>query len=277
MALLLKFQAYPPAIFLALLLHGLMIYLVVNNSLGLNDFVEIERPTYINTTVLQENPQRLRRLEQLELQRAADQRALDDAEKARLAREQQREAQQREAREEQQRAERLNAEREAEQQRQLTAERERAQNEEVARNERLRQEREEQLRQEQARQLQADAARQAASQQRQTELANADNLTEAAYSAVIHDTVAANWSVPPSACNGMVVLLGISLVPTGEVIAVNIIERSGNDAFDRSARLAVERAGRFLELQSMPNDLFERKFRNFNLIFRPEDLFRECR
>ena len=47
---------------------------------------------------------------------------------------------------------------------------------------------------------------------------------------------------------------------------------SGNSAFDRSAINAVEKAGSFPELQNLPTREFEKTFRRFRLLFRPEDL-----
>ena len=73
----------------------------------------------------------------------------------------------------------------------------------------------------------------------------------------------------------MSVLLQINLVPTGEVISVNVLRSSGDAAFDRSAVQAVRRADRFPELQDMSIGLFERQFRQFNLLFKPEGLLRD--
>ena len=49
-------------------------------------------------------------------------------------------------------------------------------------------------------------------------------------------------------------------------------ESSGNVAFDRSAINAVEKAGRFPEVSQLKSAEFERDFRRFQIIFRPEDL-----
>ena len=94
----------------------------------------------------------------------------------------------------------------------------------------------------------------------------------ASYAALIRDTVSGYWRRPPSARNGMEVLLSVQLVPTGEVVAVNVLRSSGNEAFDRSAISAVERASSFPELRNLPNKEFEDTFRRFQLLFRPEDL-----
>ena len=96
----------------------------------------------------------------------------------------------------------------------------------------------------------------------------------------LRDVVAANiqasvinrWTLPPSARNGMVSILSIQLVPTGEVAGVSVLQSSGNTAFDRSAMAAVERTGRFPEVAKLDNRTFEANFRRFQLIFKPEDL-----
>ena len=51
-----------------------------------------------------------------------------------------------------------------------------------------------------------------------------------------------------------------------------ILESSGNAAFDRSAENAVRKVTRF----DVPRDnrLFEKHFRSFTLLFKPEDLLR---
>jgi len=94
----------------------------------------------------------------------------------------------------------------------------------------------------------------------------------ASYAALIQQTVVSYWSRPPSARNGMETLLAIQLIPTGEVVSVSVLKSSGNTAFDRSAINAVEKAGSFPELQSLPSREFEKTFRRFRLLFRPEDL-----
>ena len=68
----------------------------------------------------------------------------------------------------------------------------------------------------------------------------------------------------------MQAVLRVFLVPTGEVTSVVVEESSGNDAFDQSALLAVRKAERF----EVPADSsqFERNFREFTVVFRPEDL-----
>jgi colicin import membrane protein len=90
------------------------------------------------------------------------------------------------------------------------------------------------------------------------------------YVAQIQREIVQNWSRPPSARNGMEALLRVLLIPTGEVVDVKVEGSSGNDAFDRSAVLAVTKARRFV----VPADSqrFERDFREFTVLFRPDDL-----
>lgn len=92
----------------------------------------------------------------------------------------------------------------------------------------------------------------------------------ASYVAAIVGRIERNWSRPPSARNDMRAELRIGLVPTGEVVSVDIIDSSGNAAFDRSAETAVRRAAPF----DVPEDpgLFERQFRSLRILFHPEDL-----
>lgn len=127
-----------------------------------------------------------------------------------------------------------------------------------------------------------DASDEPSSEERQSELqlaiemeanrrkAVTDDEKAMAYVAQIQADIIQNWSRPPSARNGMEVLLKVFLVPTGEVVDVTLLTSSGNESFDRSALLAVRKAERF----QVPGDpsQFERKFREFEVLFRPEDL-----
>jgi TonB family protein len=109
-------------------------------------------------------------------------------------------------------------------------------------------------------------------QQEQAEATATAGEMSASFVALIQRTVVNYWSRPPSARNGMEAELAIQLIPTGEVVSVTIIRSSGNSAFDRSAVNAVETAGAFPELQQLPNGEFEKTFRRFRLLFKPEDL-----
>ncbi len=88
----------------------------------------------------------------------------------------------------------------------------------------------------------------------------------------IYQKIVQNWSRPPSARTGMEAELRVELVPTGEVVNVTVVRSSGNGAFDRSAESAVRKSRRF----EVPEEsaIFERYFRRFTLLFKPEDLLR---
>lgn len=107
--------------------------------------------------------------------------------------------------------------------------------------------------------------------QAQSETADSEAVAQS-FRLGIYQAVVGNWSRPPSARNGMQAKLRVELVPTGDVVAVSLVESSGNGAFDRSAEAAVRKARRF-EVPKDP-DMFEQYFRRFTLLFRPEDLLR---
>lgn len=99
-----------------------------------------------------------------------------------------------------------------------------------------------------------------------------DQTTVGKYEAIIRQNIESKWSRPPSARNGMQVKLAIQLVPSGEVVSVNVIESSGDAAFDTAAVQAVQRVSRFSALAELETRLFEAYFRELNLLFKPEDL-----
>ncbi len=101
---------------------------------------------------------------------------------------------------------------------------------------------------------------------------SADEEMVQTYAQGIYQLIVATWSRPPSARNGMQTKLMVELVPTGDVVGVTIVESSGNAAFDRSAELAIRKAGKF----DVPKESadFERYFRRFPVVFNPEDLLR---
>ena len=95
------------------------------------------------------------------------------------------------------------------------------------------------------------------------------------YQSYIQQRIIANWNRPLSARRGMETILSIQLVPTGQVVGVSVLRSSGNDAFDLSAQQAVKKVGRFDKLQQLSSQsptVFEQNFRQFQLVFRPEDL-----
>jgi colicin import membrane protein len=82
------------------------------------------------------------------------------------------------------------------------------------------------------------------------------------------------WVLPANARNGMVVELVIYLVPTGEIVNIEVSYRdaSATDAFVASVDKAVRKVGRFDKLSQLSPVLFDANFRKFTLKFKPEDL-----
>lgn len=99
-----------------------------------------------------------------------------------------------------------------------------------------------------------------------------DDVSSKSYEEMIAERVSQNWSRPPSARKGMVTVLEIKMLPTGQVIGVRVVKSSGDAAFDRSAEQAVKRIDRFDEVKNIPPDIFEKRFRQFTFTFNPEDL-----
>ncbi|WP_443638190.1 hypothetical protein [Candidatus Njordibacter sp. Uisw_058] len=90
----------------------------------------------------------------------------------------------------------------------------------------------------------------------------------------IRSEIIQRWVRPANARTGMVVELVIHLVPTGEVVDIEIRYRddSATDAFVASAVKAVKKVGRFDKLSQLKAGLFDANFREFNFLFKPEDL-----
>jgi colicin import membrane protein len=271
---------------LALLIHGLILGSFLIMGRADSEVLEVVRPPAVKALLVEENPQA--RNQQVQQQRADQQRQRE--EQVRQESQRQEQARQEQARQEQARQEQAIQEQAAraeaaqqEQQRQAILRQQREQQEaeqqrereitrqqEVARQQEAERQQQEAQRQEQQRQ--ADAAAQAAAEASAREQAETESEIVMAYTAVIHDLVQRNWSRPPSARNDMTAVLRIRLVPTGDVVDVEIVRSSGDAAFDRAAETAVRAVGRFSELQGMPPRMFERSFRSLLLTFRPEDL-----
>lgn len=272
------FNGYPFSVFLAVLLHGLIIGTLLMMQRVSSEPAELVRPPSVQAQLVAENPQA--RNEQRQAQRQAEQRRQEQARQQEAERQAEQRRQEEAARQEAQRQAEAEAQRqaeaEAERQRQAQLQRDREAQQERERQQRLEQERlaqqrlEEQRRQEALRQQQAEEAARQAEAQAAAQAAAQDQV--AGYTAIIHDLVQRNWSRPPSARNGMTAVLRIRLVPTGDVVDVEIVRSSGDAAFDRAAEAAVRAVGRFRELSSMPPRLFEANFRSLLLTFRPEDL-----
>ena len=273
------FNGYPLSIVLAVLLHGSVLAALFYFQQADTEVIDIVRPPSVKALLVNENPQARneRVLQQRQAQQERQERQRLEAEEAERQRhEEQRQAQEQQAAERrQQEQDRLQAEQQRvaqEQRQQEQQKREQEQREQQQRE--AEQRRQQELAAEQERQRQEQAQAQARAQQEADarELAETEAELVMAYSAVIHDLVQQYWSRPPSARNGMVVVLRIRMVPTGDVLDVEIVQSSGDFAFDRAAESTVLKVNRFTELQGMDPRLFDRNFRTFLLTFRPQDL-----
>jgi colicin import membrane protein len=263
---------------LAVLLHVSVVGALLYFQRADTEVIDIVRPPSVKALLVNENPQaRNEQVQQRQAQQERDQRAereRQEQQRQEAAQAEQRREQAERQAEEQRVAERRQQDLERRQTEQRQAEQQRVAEEQRQREAEQRRQQEVAAEQERQRQEQAQAQAQAQAQQEadSRELAETDAELVMAYSAVIHDLVQQYWSRPPSARNGMVVVLRIRMVPTGDILDVAIVQSSGDFAFDRAAESAVLKVNRFTELQGMDPRLFDRNFRTFLLTFRPQDL-----
>ena len=154
------------------------------------------------------------------------------------------------------------AEREAEEQAQREAEEE------------ARREAEEQAQREAEEQARRDAdeqaRREAEEQARREAEAQAARVAEArgTFDAAIRQRVTRAWERPPGVPDGLSAVVSVRLGPGGAVLTADVVQSSGDAAFDRSAERAVFRA----DPLPMPDDpvLAAPYRRGIELTFRPE-------
>lgn len=275
------YNGYPMSLVVALILHfAILAALVYSGITRPAPNPEIVQPS-IRAFTIDENPQtrnermqqqrtaeqqererqsELQRQAELERQRAAEEAARrEEQERQAEAQRQAEQLRQRQAEEDAQRERQADLQRQAELERQREAE-------QRTRDLELQRQRELAMQQEQQRR-EAEAAAAASA-----EVARTEQEMVMAYTGIIHDLVQQNWSRPPSARNGMTVVFRIQMVPTGDILDVQLVQSSGDFAFDRAAETAIFRVGRFQELQGMPINMFNENFRSLLLTFRPEDL-----
>lgn len=273
------YNGYPLSVVVAVSFHSLILALLLYlQSSKSPEALELVQPTVVKALLIQENPQvaneRKRIERQQQQQRAREQEVARQAAEAERQRQEQvqqqaqadaRAEEQRKARElaslrQRQEQERLDAERIIEErERQLQREEEQRRQRELAEAQR-----QQEIRDRERQQEAADAAA--------AELATSEFEMVQSGTAIIQQAVQSVWSRPPSARNGMQVILQMRMLPTGELVDVVITQSSGDPAFDRSAENAVYRAAPFRELQALPINVFNENFRSLSLIFQPEDL-----
>ncbi|MDC1509817.1 TonB C-terminal domain-containing protein [Oceanospirillaceae bacterium] len=90
----------------------------------------------------------------------------------------------------------------------------------------------------------------------------------------IRNEIMQKWVMPANAVTGMVVELVIQLLPSGEVISIEVSYRdaSATDSFVNSVIRAVKKVQSFSKLSQLNPALFDANFRKFTLKFKPEDL-----
>ena len=266
---LIIYNGYPVSIVAAIIFHIIILVVVVwvqsNNRM---DSLELVQPTIVKALFIDENPQ-VRNQELLERQR------LERIEQQRIAREEEQFRQQEDEYqrllEEQQEIEEvaLREQEELERQRAQEVQRERERQESITMEQQREQAEMERRRQDEEARLQRQAAEDAAlaAEAARTEFELVQSAT-----ALIQQALQQVWNRPPSARNGMRVILRIRMLPTGELLEASITQSSGDAAFDRSAENAVYSASPFTELQNLPISVFNENFRTLSLIFEPEDL-----
>ena len=266
---LIIYNGYPVSIVAAVIFHIIILVVLVwvqsNNRM---DRLELVQPTIVKALFIDENPQ-VRNQEILERQR------LERIEQQRVTREEEQFRQQEDERqrllEEQREMEEvaLREQEELERQRAQEVQRERARQESITMEQQREQAEAERRRQDEEARLQRQVALDTAlaAEAARTEFELVQSAT-----ALIQQALQLVWNRPPSARNGMRVILRIRMLPTGELLEASITQSSGDAAFDRSAENAVYSASPFTELQNLPISVFNENFRTLSLIFEPEDL-----
>jgi colicin import membrane protein len=266
---LLKNEGYPPAIAVAVLLHGILLWFIVDRANHPTEMVEIKPPSIVAKTV-QQNPQRMRRAEQIETERKKQQQqqARDRELQRERAAEQERQKEEvaRKEAAEKERVAKLKRDQEQEQNRKKEDDRKKVAQEQEKQRER---ERQQKAAKEKEQQEAALAQQQEALQRALTE----EEQLVSQYVQIIKDLIAQNWQLPANPA-GKRAVVELRTTPTGEIISSKIVESSGDALFDASVLNAVKRAESFPELKELPIAVFERHFRQFSLVFQPEDLLR---
>jgi|AZIJ01.1.fsa_nt_gi colicin import membrane protein len=278
-----KLGIYSLAGLFSLALHGFVIFLLLVGWTGKNTEPKPKRPNFVQATLVQMAPQA-----KAENKQAADNKAKAAAQKAaaqKKAEKQRNEKARKQRVAEQKKAERKKAEQKKAREEKIRRDKalKKKQAEEKARKAAAQREKEEQEKRAKEAKREKELERQARAQALASALDSEDEFladeqneqVSQGYQSYIQQRIIANWNRPLSARRGMEAILSIQLVPTGQVVGVSVVKSSGNDAFDLSVQQAVKKVGRFEKLQELSRQspvIFEQNFRQFRLVFRPEDL-----
>jgi colicin import membrane protein len=136
------------------------------------------------------------------------------------------------------------------------------------REEEARKQREAEQQRQAEQELQAKMAAEAAQREHEAMLAaNRGEIDK--YRRQIKQQVARNWSIPSTARSGMVCEIMVRLLPSGDVVSVQVIKSSGDPALDRSVENAVYSAAP-LPVPSVESGLFD-EFREVKFSFDPKN------
>ncbi len=87
-------------------------------------------------------------------------------------------------------------------------------------------------------------------------------------SAIIQERISSVWIKPNSLSESLIAKVLINLAPSGEILDFDLIEPSSNNFFNESILTAMNKMAFFEEVLSLDRKLFEKNFRNFNLVFK---------
>ena len=213
--------------------------------------------------------------------RLQEQRRKEELKQQRIAEEKKRKAEARKRKEQEAAEKQRLAELEKKRKEQAAAEKKRLEDERKRKEEEARQAKLEQERKEKERQvaLQAEIARQEAELQKQQEAERLAREAEARrqaqqseiakYISLIKQEITRHWNIPATVAQDLVCEIKVRLLPSGDVIDVQIVKSSGDPTFDNSVEKAVYRAAP-LSVPSVESGLFE-EFREVNFTFNPRD------
>ncbi len=92
------------------------------------------------------------------------------------------------------------------------------------------------------------------------------------YKTLILQAISQEWIIPKDIENGMTCKLLVALSPDGSVLKIDILQKSGNDLLDNSAKTAVLKASPL----PVPKDISVfNNFRNLRLTVKPEGIVNE--
>ena len=87
-------------------------------------------------------------------------------------------------------------------------------------------------------------------------------------SLLIQKRISNIWIQPNTFGEDISTKILLTMAPSGELMDFKLIESSGSKIFDESALLVLSKIDFFPEISNLERNLFEKNFRNFNLVFK---------